>query len=605
MRCDTLIRKEKETSKNRIAVVNVDRCHPSKCAHQCKTKCPVVRMGKRCVEIGKKSKISEVLCIGCGACVRECPYNAIQIINLPKTLTSKTSHRYGPNSFKLHGLPIPKKGKVLGIVGINGIGKSTMLKILTGNIQPNLGKFEEPPEWEEIIHYFRGSELQTYFSMLKDQKITTSIKPQYVDAIPKRVKGSIGKVFERIAGVSGKDRLNTIITELELEALLDRKPAQLSGGELQRFTIGAALLKNADIYVFDEPCSYLDIHHRIKCAQLIRSLLLEEEKYGIVVEHDLSILDYISDYISIVHGKAGAYGIVSAPFGVGEGINHFLEGYIPTENIRFRDYPIRFTIACEDTPEEVSPTEDLLTYPDLKEVVGDGSFILEVESGSVSTSQITLLLGRNGLGKTTFVKTLIRNITQVVSYKPQKINPTFKGTVKQLLVKRIRKRFHAAWFISCVLKPLKIADLENLLVTNLSGGELQRVALALALGVPADIYFLDEPSSYLDVEMRNTVARIIKRFVMTYKKTAFVVEHDLVMGAYLADQIVLFTGQPGIKAVAHSPQTLYEGMNVFLKGMGVTLRQDPATKRSKINKLNSVKDLEQKKSGAYFLTEPM
>ena len=157
--------------------------------------------------------------------------------------------------------------------------------------------------------------------------------------------------------------------------------------------------------------------------------------------------------------------------------------------------------------------------------------------------------------------------------------------------------------MSLVLKPLKIPEILNLEILNLSGGELQRMALALALGVPAEIYLLDEPSSYLDVEMRNIAVRVIKRFVMTYKKTAFVVEHDLMMGAYLADQIVLFTGTPGLEAVAHSPQPLHSGMNAFLEDVNVTLRRDTSTGRPRINKSGSVKDEEQKRTGLYFFEE--
>nr|QBK92332.1 MAG: translation initiation factor [Pithovirus LCPAC304] len=574
-------------------------------------------MGKRCVEVhpdSKTSTISEVLCIGCGVCARECPFNAIQIINLPKSLTSGTSHRYGPNAFKLHGLPIPKKGTIVGLVGINGIGKSTILKILAGNLTANLGHFDAPPSKEEIVHYYRGSELQSYFSQLYKGEVITSIKPQYVDAIPKRVKGKIGRILQKIASKGRFHALESVITALQLETLSDRRPKDLSGGELQRFATAAAILKEADMYIFDEPCSFLDIYHRLRSAQLIRSLL-GEGKYVLVVEHDLSILDYLSDSISIVHGQAGGYGVVSMPFGAGEGINHFLEGYIPTENIRFRNVPIHFASAKEEDQrmteeEEETSSEVVLEYENILEVLSEdrssNTFTLHIDPGSVTTSQITLLLGKNGLGKTTFVRKLIAETKERslrVSYKPQQLNPTFKGTVKQLLSKRIKKRLYASWFVSLVLKPLKIPEIENLQVRNLSGGELQRMALALALGVPAEIYLLDEPSSYLDVEMRNIAVRVIKRFVMTYKKTAFVVEHDLMMGAYLADQIVLFTGTPGLEAVAHSPQPLHSGMNAFLEDVNVTLRRDTSTGRPRINKSGSVKDQEQKRTGLYFFEE--
>lgn len=150
----------------RIALIKEDKCKPKKCRQECKRSCPVVRLGKECIEVSPNSKlafISEELCIGCGICVKKCPFEAINIINLPKSLDSCQTHRYGPNSFKLHRLPMPRPGQVLGLVGTNGIGKSTALKILAGKQKPNLGRFDSPPDWAEILVNFRGSELQVYF----------------------------------------------------------------------------------------------------------------------------------------------------------------------------------------------------------------------------------------------------------------------------------------------------------------------------------------------------------------------------------------------------------------------------------------------------------
>lgn len=93
--------------------------------------------------------------------MKKCPFAAINIINLPTNLESQVTHRYSANSFKLHRLPMPRPGQVLGLVGTNGIGKSTALKILSGKLKPNLGRYDDPPDWEEILKYFRGSELQS------------------------------------------------------------------------------------------------------------------------------------------------------------------------------------------------------------------------------------------------------------------------------------------------------------------------------------------------------------------------------------------------------------------------------------------------------------
>eukprot|EP01031_Cornospumella_fuschlensis_P035970 gene35970-43625_t len=166
----------------RVAIVKEDKCKPKKCRQECKRSCPVVKLGKLCIEVAPNSKlafISEELCIGCGICVKKCPFEAIAIINLPKSLESCQTHRYGPNSFKLHRLPMPRPGQVLGLVGTNGIGKSTALKILAGKQKPNLGRFDKPPDWAEILTNFRGSELQNYFTRILEDNLKAIIKPQY------------------------------------------------------------------------------------------------------------------------------------------------------------------------------------------------------------------------------------------------------------------------------------------------------------------------------------------------------------------------------------------------------------------------------------------
>lgn len=330
----------------RIAIINADKCKPKKCKQECKKMCPINKSGKLCIDVTSTSKlaaISEDLCIGCGLCIKRCPFGAIKIINLPKNLTKETTHRYGANTFKLHRLPTPRPGQVLGLVGTNGIGKSTALQILAGKVKPNLGNYENPPEWQEILKYFRGSELQNFFTRLLEDNLKASIKPQYVDSIPKFVKGTVKKIIEQ------KDQKNNsaiLLEELDLKDLVERDIEQLSGGELQRLAIMIVAMQNVAIYMFDEPSSYLDVKQRIKAAKTIRELL-STNNYVIAVEHDLSILDYLSDFICCLYGEASAYGVVTMPFSVREGINIFLAGFVPTENLRFRDMELNFKVKLE------------------------------------------------------------------------------------------------------------------------------------------------------------------------------------------------------------------------------------------------------------------
>ncbi|EMS47523.1 ABC transporter E family member 2 [Triticum urartu] len=528
----------------RIAIVSEDKCKPKKCRQECKKSCPVVKTGKLCIEVSPAAKlafISEELCIGCGICVKKCPFDAIEIINLPKDLEKDTTHRYGPNTFKLHRLPVPRPGQVLGLVGTNGIGKSTALKVLAGKLKPNLGRFK------------------------------AIIKPQYVDHIPKAVQGNVGQVLEQ---KDERDMKNELCVDLELNQVIDRNVGDLSGGELQRFAIAVVAVQSAEIYMFDEPSSYLDVKQRLKAARVIRSLL-RSNSYVIVVEHDLSVLDYLSDFICCLYGKPGAYGVVTLPFSVREGINIFLAGFVPTENLRFRDESLTFKIAeTQESAEEVA-TYQRYKYPTMSKT--QGNFKLSVVEGEFTDSQIVVMLGENGTGKTTFIRMLAGLLkpdtmegTEVeipefnVSYKPQKISPKFQHPVRHLLHSKIRDSYTHPQFVSDVMKPLQIEQLMDQEVINLSGGELQRVALCLCLGKPADIYLIDEPSAYLDSEQRIVASKVIKRFILHAKKTAFIVEHDFIMATYLADKVIVYEGLASIDCTANAPQSLVSGMNKFL-----------------------------------------
>jgi ATP-binding cassette subfamily E protein 1 len=548
-----------------------------------------------------KPVIVESLCTGCGICVRKCPFKAISIVNLPDELEKECSHRFGENTFKLFRLPTPSPGIVLGLLGQNGIGKTTTLKILSGEVKLNLGNYEEPPSWDEIVRHFKGSTLQDYFQRMADGKLGISLKPQYVDKIPKVVSGNVGELLEK---VNERKKLDKIAEQLELKQFWNRPLEVLSGGELQRVAVAATLCREADVYLFDEPSSYLDVKQRLEVAKAIRSLK-NDQKTIIVAEHDLAIIDYLSDQICIFYGEPGVYGIVSNVHSVRTGINIYLQGYIPDENVLFRKESIVF----HEKPPTVSfgAGEMLLKWKQIEKTYE--GFKLVANAGEIKRGEIIGILGPNGIGKTTFIK-ILAGVEEAddgqefgemkVSYKPQYISAEYAGTVQELLMSVAKESFSSSLYKTEILLPLGVDLLLDRKVEELSGGELQKVAITACLSRKADIYLLDEPSAYLDVEERLNMARTIRRTVENHNTAAFVVEHDVVAQDFIADHLLVFTGQPGKKGAANPPLSLRDGMNVFLKDMGVTFRRDPMTKRPRVNKEGSKLDKFQKEIGEYY-----
>ncbi|MCX8153907.1 MAG: ribosome biogenesis/translation initiation ATPase RLI [Candidatus Bathyarchaeota archaeon] len=586
----------------RVAVIDADKCKVKKCNQLCVSFCPMVRSRVEAIRVeGNKAIISERLCSGCGICVKKCPFQAISIVNLPDELEKDCSHRFSANSFKLFRLPTPSQGMVLGLLGQNGIGKTTTLKVLSGELKPNLGRYENPPEWDEIIQYYRGSTLQEYFQRMSQNNLKVAHKPQYVDKIPKVISGKVGELLEK---VDERKILNKLAADLELTKIWDRPLDVLSGGELQRVAVAAALSREADVYLFDEPSSYLDVKQRLQVAKAIRSLKLEQ-KTIIVAEHDLAIIDYLSDQICIFYGQPGVYGVVSHVHGVRTGINIYLQGYIPDENMLFR----REAIIFHEKPPAAGANagEPLLRWGRIEKTFE--GFKLVAEPGEIRRGEIIGIMGPNGIGKTTFVKILAgleeaddkpKLGALTVSYKPQYIAADYEGTVQELLIGVAKENFTSSWYKTEILQPLKLNLLLDRNVMELSGGELQKVAIAACLSRKADLLLLDEPSAYLDVEERLNMARTLRRVVEAHNVPAFVVEHDVVAQDFIADRLMVFSGEPGMKGVANSPTSLRKGMNAFLKELNITFRRDSATRRPRVNKEGSKMDTFQKEIGEYY-----
>ncbi len=565
--------------------------------------CPKNRTGEECIIEDEETKfpvIDENICIGCGICVHKCPFEAIKIVNLPEQLKEKPIHRFGKNQFVLFRLPFPIPGQVVGLVGSNGLGKTTALMILSGQIKPNLGQSRKKFNFSDLIKLFRGTELQNYLEKLKEKEIKVSYKPQRVDKIPEKYSGKVSRLLDK---TDERGILNDLISRFGLEEIQDDDVSRISGGELQRVAITASLARDADIYYFDEPMSFLDVFQRLEVSKTIREYC--RNKSVMVVDHDLATLDFLADNIHIFYGVPGVYGIVSTLYSVRNGINAFLDGYIKEDNVRIRPESIIFQSSYIQATRGEG---NLINFSGIEKRLGD--FHLHIKEGELKEKEVLGVLGANALGKTTFARILAGEIKQdsgeikgkvKISYKSQYPRTDFDGTVSKLL-KSTTEKYGSSNYKSEIMRPLNLERLVRRKVKKLSGGELQRVAIAVTLSRECDVYLLDEPSAFLDVEQRLSVASMIRRIIEKRECSSIIIDHDLLFLSQIADRGMVFIGKPGKEAHAEEPTKVENAFNSFLSKVEVTFRKDPQTGRPRANKFGSKLDREQKNKGKYFMS---
>lgn len=588
-----------------IAVLDKEKCHPKKCNHECQFYCPPVRSGTKTIEFVDTQDqpiINEPLCIGCGICVRRCPFGAIKIINVPDEMNKDLFHQYGLNKFRLYSVPALQKGKVVAILGKNGLGKTTALNILSGVTIPNFGDYGKKPDQDLVIEKMAGTQMGQYFKDLYNGKKKVALKNQYVDQIPRVTKGTIGEIIIR-SDIDG--RKDEIISTLEMQSSLNKDISSCSGGELQKLAIAVTLLKNADVMMFDEMSSYLDIGDRLRIARIIQDIA--KDKTIMVVEHDLAILDWIADEISPIYGESGAYGVIGIQRSTNKAINSFLSGYLKEENVRISTHTIEFS---KRSAKRTHSQETLVTWQDVRKTLGD--FTISSDKGEIGRGEVVGAMGRNALGKTTFVK-MLAGVLEMdqgsisrklrIAYKPQYISTTFEGTAFEMLSQSLKERMSENFVKGDILAPLDINEIMYSNVQDLSGGEMQRLSIALTLGTDADLYLLDEPSAHLDASFRMATARVIRRVMENTKRSAIVVDHDIYFTDLISDRLMVFQGKPGIEATTFGPTDMRTGMNMFLKGVGITFRRDEKTMRPRINKANSSLDRQQKEIGEYYYSQ--
>lgn len=580
---------------NRIMVVHKDKCNPQGCGgYLCMRVSPSNRAGKEAIvkdEDDGKVKVNEdVISEADQIAANKCPFDALEMINLPEELDEDPVHRYLPNGFSLYSVPTPLEDNVVGLLGENGIGKTTALEIIAGELEPNFGD-EGTGGYDALADRYKGTEAQAFFESLSDETITVSMKPQHVDQIPDVFSGPVNDLLR---GVDERGVATEVIDDLDLSSVANRDVQDLSGGELQRVAIAATVVKDADLYLFDEPTSYLDIKQRLRVSKYIKSLA--EDNAVLCIEHDLIVLDYLTDLVHVMYGEHGGYGVCSLGKTTKAGINMYLDGFIAEENMRFRKESISF----DQRSQHRSRSPDVITeWPAFTHEYDE--FTLTVDEGSIHEDDVVGVLGENGIGKSTMIDVLAGNLDNDVdlddvtmSYKPQHLDAD--NTPVRAVLADAKQHKHN------VFNPLNIEPLLDKSLDELSGGELQRVRVAECITADADLYLLDEPSAYLDVEQRLQACEAISSMMQRHEAAAIVIDHDLLFLDYIANRLLVFDGDPGRRGRAKGPMTMEDGMNMFLEDLGITFRRDMKNNRPRINKPGSQKDKEQKRNENYYYT---
>jgi ATP-binding cassette subfamily E protein 1 len=322
-----------------------------------------------------------------------------------------------------------------------------------------------------------------------------------------------------------------------------------------------------------------------------------------VVEHDLALLDLLAENVHLVYGTPGAYGVITRPKGVRVGINQYIKGYFSEENIRVRSESIVFEVHAPRAEKDVPL---LVEYENFTKKYS--SFVLEAERGEIRKGEVVGILGPNGIGKSTYIKMLAGgeepttgnvDLKLKVSYKPQYLKAESDLTVQGFL-RKITQEFDSSYYQSEFVKPMGLDKLMDQTMDELSGGELQRVAIVGCLSRDADLYLLDEPSAHLDVEQRMMAAKVMRRFAESTERSVLVVDHDIYLIDLLSEKLMVFEGEQGKRGVAHPPVRMREGMNRFLASIGITFRRDEDTHRPRVNKPGSRLDRSQRESGEYY-----
>ena len=573
-------------------------CNPVQCNLECMRGCPSNRLRKECTflvdrktgerhidfkyEYSKELKSKSVAFIepslsqGCSICAKACPFHAITVVNLPEAKEEEMVFSYGKNGFSLYKMAIPRAG-IVAIVGENGCGKSTNLKLIAKKLIP----IQTPTK-----------EIKEYFEKTKDGDLV--YKPQEIsgegekrkvrELLQKTASGgtSARNVDEENSRNGAENRLSELTKIFDLDKIMDRELQQLSGGELQKVIVTAALLHEKEIYFLDEPFSFLDYVYRVRLINYLLERL--PDRKVVIVDHDISLLSYLCKKSYLMFGEAGAYGIVSQIYSTDRAINMFMGGFIAPENMKFRDSAIAYKHYAEEAHKN-----KLLELGAAR--IERGTFLVENPSPiQINEGEIVGIAGKNGIGKSTFCHNIFEKNLRDAAFKEQVLKRE-SGTAGKYMQKN-------DLFSDNYLRGMKMQKLEFYEISKLSGGEMQKLEIFRALNQDRKIYILDEPTNMLDVGARIALSKMLRERASA-DRAVIVVDHDLEFLYNTVDRLIVMDGKSGEHGYVKGIFDKEAGVRMLMEEFDLSYRKDSETKRLKLNKQGSKKDVKLRGEGKF------
>ena len=453
-----------------------------------------------------------------------------------------------------------KRGEILGIVGESGAGKSTLGLACLGHVREGL-RIVSGEVWFDGLDLLSVSEnelraLRAGRMAYVAQHAAASFNPALRLGRQTIDRGVVHGLMDETTGLRQAEAEYAALKLPDPDALLNRYPHQLSGGQLQRAMTAMAMICGPDLVVFDEPTSALDVATQEEVLSAIAERLRQSGAAALFISHDLSVVARMAQRILVLHR------------------GRIVEAGETWQILRAPRHPYTQALVRSDehVPVPKLPAEPVLEVRDVTAGYENGPDVVRNVSFRLEKGRTLALVGESGSGKSTLARVICgllpprsgqvllegralpprldkrdKNLRQKIQLVHQaadlSLNPAHR--VGDILARPLKLFFRLSKpalteRMQALLKDVELADIPlNRPVRTLSGGQKQRLAIARALAAEPVVMICDEITSALDAITRRDVVSLLKRLQEQHGLTVLFITHDLEMVRLIADEVAV------------------------------------------------------------------